>query len=125
MNLDALKELKQQADAATEPTRELLHSVALLAEQMSVRPSAAWWGDIHRWLEARALDQVALALVERLLPGWEEFTGYSPSHDGGNGCAYCTLESDATTRFGAVAPTRASAIVRTLLAALIAQAEAA
>lgn len=66
----------------------------------------------------------ALAWVERLLPGWEDFTGFNPEHyfDGKQGCAYCVLSFD-DKRYSAVARTRPLAVILTGLDALIAQAK--
>ncbi len=66
----------------------------------------------------------ALALVERVLPGWEDFTGFNPDHyfNGKRGCAYCVLSLD-DKKYSVVAHTRPLAIILATLDALIAQAK--
>jgi hypothetical protein len=102
-----LNELAAMLDAATGPSREIDREISFISN---------WAGPYSPW--SSSVD-AALALVERLLPGWEWDIELN------QGVFFCALLQIATAYADgthcADAPTAPIAILKALVAALIAQ----
>lgn len=116
MNIEQLRSLAERLEKAMGPDDALLYDVANIA------PSWREDDEYRRWfcglINARAWEQAALTLVERLLPGWMWNVGENVEPYKGEFVAWVSYDGQ---RYTAHAPTPALAILRALVAALIAK----
>lgn len=130
--LDGLKEarrlvdLRERLERATGPDRELDLALAQALDPGVIhsrfyRDSNAVVPYTKRHYTA-SID-AALALVERVLPGWEWFAGYNADHCE-HGCGYALLTSPNGDKVSKVGRTAPLAIIIATVSALIALAEA-
>jgi hypothetical protein len=116
-DLTTLKSIRDRVAQATGPDSYVDTCIHTLCIEMRLD---AYEMDQH-YPFTSSID-AALALAERLLPGWEDFTGFNPDHyfNGRRGCAYCCL-SIGPEKVAVAAATRGLAIILATLDALIAK----
>lgn len=113
----SITELRERVAGATEMDRALMWSVASHFVITHIGSDDGFWGRLGGLMDADAFVDCALALIDRVKPGWGGNVGFGPP-DGCFARIWPGADEGCIPEYSGEAPTPALALISALLAAV-------